>query len=768
MNKFLFIGIFTFVVFIFFKPFLFSNLHPIPADTIIGLYHPFRDLYSSEYPNGIPFKNFLITDPVRQHYPWRELALSIVKNLELPLWNPYNMAGAPLFANFQSATLYPFNIAFIFLPFSYAWSLLVLLQPLLACIFLYLYLSYLRIHKIASFTGAFAFAFSGFSIAWLEWNTILHVALWLPLILLVKEYMLNKFSLKLILIFIFAEVSAIFAGHLQTLFYTLIISNAYLLARIIQIELVKGRSKLLKRIVFRYRPFLFIGVIVLTITAIQWFPTIQFIFLSARDVDQNWQQAGWFIPWQHLIQFVSPDFFGNPTTLNYWGVWNYAEFIGYIGIFPLIMALYALFFRRDKKTLFFGGLFFLSLIFSLPTPFAKLPYLLHIPFLSTVQPTRLLFVTDFSLAILAAFGADYFLRLKNRQVLYPLGFLLLIFLGLWSFVLFSNTSIPSENILVSRRNLIFPTTIFFAVALLLFFLLMLPKQYYRITIMLYAIMVGITVFDLFRFGTKFTPFTNPAYLFPQTKTIEFLQKQQGLFRIMATDSRILPPNFSIIYRLQSIDGYDPLYLRRYGEIIAAMERGRPDITPPFGFNRIITPKNFESPIADFLGVKYVLSLSDISSPKLKKVFQEGQTRVYENKNALPRVFFVEKVFYAGSKEQVIEMLLSKDVDIGKIAVVESTSSSMGNNKPQEPIGSFSDNFPVGKARITRYSENNVSIETEIEGNYSGVLVLTDSFYPIWRAKIDGSETVIRRVNYNFRGVSVSPGKHVIEFYATLL
>lgn len=61
---------------VFFWQFFVKGLLPIPADTIIGLYHPFIDLYAKDYPRGIPFKNFLITDPVRQQYPWKVLAIS--------------------------------------------------------------------------------------------------------------------------------------------------------------------------------------------------------------------------------------------------------------------------------------------------------------------------------------------------------------------------------------------------------------------------------------------------------------------------------------------------------------------------------------------------------------------------------------------------------------------------------------------------------------------------------------------------------------------
>ena len=173
-----------FFVCLFFWQFLTKGLLPIPSDTIIGLYHPFRDLYAKDYPNGIPFKNFLITDPVRQQYPWRELVISLEKKFQLPLWNSYNFSGTPLLANFQSATFYPLNFLFFMMPFVIGWSLIIFLGPLLSGIFLFLYLDNLKLSKWASVLGAITFSFSGFFVSWMEWGTITHVALWLPLILL--------------------------------------------------------------------------------------------------------------------------------------------------------------------------------------------------------------------------------------------------------------------------------------------------------------------------------------------------------------------------------------------------------------------------------------------------------------------------------------------------------------------------------------------------------------------------------------------------------
>lgn len=756
-----------FTLLLFLRSLIISGKLPIPADTIIGLYHPFRDLYAKEYPRGIPFKNFLITDPIRQQYPWRLLAIENWKHIQLPLWNPYSMAGTPLLANFQTAAFYPFNKIFFILPFQYAWSILIILQLVFASVFMYLYLRNLRVSSWGSTLAALAFSFSGFSIAWLEWGTILQTALWLPLILLSIDKLVfsieyrvysikNKAVLLWSFIYLFSLVSSFFAGHLQTFFYVYLIQLSYFFIRWLQY------GKKLKV----FLTYFILNILFLILTFVQWIPTLQLISQSARDIDVNWKKEGWFIPWQHLAQFIAPDFFGNPTTLNYWGVWNYGEFIGYIGILPLVMAFYALFFRYDRKTLFFGSLFFLSLLFSFPTFLAKIPYWLHIPFLSTAQPTRLLFVTDFSLAVLAGLGFDYF-QVYQKKILYLLGCFVILFGLLWIWIIWGGNHlfhISVDSILVAKRNVYLPTFLFAVISILLISQRFLPK---RFLFVVYVLLLFISSFDLVRFADKFEPFTSQTYLYPETQVLSLLQHDRSYGRIMATDSRILPPNFSVVYHLQSIDGYDPLYLRRYGELIAASERRKPDISAPFGFNRIITPQNFESPIINLLGVKYVLSLSDINNPSLKKILQEGETRVYENMSALPRVFFVRKTVYANSKDKAIQTLFSSIFDAKKDAVIEYTKKP--GQRELEKIWSN------GTATIKEYTDNKVVVETNITGanDVEGFLVLTDTFYPTWNVRIineDGSyayETNIIRTDYNFRGVIVPSGKHRIEFYSTL-
>ncbi len=749
MKKFLFPLLILGMVFIFFWQFLLKGLIPVPADTIVGLYYPYRDFYAKDYPRGIPFKNFMITDPVRQQYPWKYLVIEQEKKGQLPLWNPYTFSGAPLLGNFQSGAFYPLNLIFLLLPFSFDWGIFILLQPLLAAIFLFFYLKNLKLDDRAGLLGSISFAFGGFSISWLEWGTVIHTALWLPLILLSVDKIITNFKSKTSnlnlakwsLIFILSLVFSFFAGHLQVFFYICLLTFAYFLAKVIS---HKEKGKI-------FTLFVSLGIIFLFLSLIALIPGFKFISLSARGLDQDWHTiVGWFLPWQNIVQVLIPDFFGNPSTLNYWGVWNYGEFVSYVGVVGVVFAVLSLF-RKDKKTLFFLSAVLISLVFAFPTVIAKLPYKFNFPLISTSQPTRLVFIIDFSLSILAALGFDYFLKNK-KKMFYALGFVSIIFLFVWAYVLFILKNLSPENFLITKQNLIFSSALFFVSIVLLVPMIYIKNK--KVFNIFSAVVIIFLFLDLLRFGWKYTPFTDKNYLYPNTKTLSFLSKNSQNFRIMSTDSRIFPPNFSIMYKLQTIDGYDPLYLQVYGELIAAVGRSNPNINPPFGFNRIITMQNYHDTLIDLLGVKYVLSFDDLNSKYLEKVFTEGDTKVYENKNVLPRAFFVRSLTNVVNNQEAISFLFKNQNDLRTSAVVEDYSSA----KPEW-------DWYRAQANITSYQDNRIEISTKNKGE--GFMVLTDSYYPTWHAKIDGKEVKIYRTDYNFRGIIVPKGEHKVEFYDSL-
>ena len=66
---------------IFFWPVWWQGKLPIPADALVGLYHPFRDYFSDRFLQGVPYKNFILTDPVLQQYPWKWLVINDWKEI---------------------------------------------------------------------------------------------------------------------------------------------------------------------------------------------------------------------------------------------------------------------------------------------------------------------------------------------------------------------------------------------------------------------------------------------------------------------------------------------------------------------------------------------------------------------------------------------------------------------------------------------------------------------------------------------------------------
>jgi len=734
------IAIFLLVVGIFFYQTILLGKLPVPTDSLVGLYHPFRDLYAQTNPRGVPYKNFLITDPVRQQIPWRKIAMDQWKQGKLPIWNPYTFSGTSLIANIQAAVFYPFNVLFLIFDFPIAWTILVILQPILAGIFLFFYLRNKDIHPVASLFGAIAWSFSGFTIAWLTWGTIVHVALWLPLCLLSIDKMAeskpHKSTLLWLMLGTLSFVMQVFAGHMQIALYTIVVTVAYGLWR------------------FRtMHPFLIAEIcIFLFITSIAWVPLLRFVMVSGRvgEVD-SWLKEGWFLPWQHLVQFIVPDFFGNPATLNYWGVWNYGEFIGYIGIVPLLFAI--AFNKEDRDRFFWLLVGFVSLFFALPTPLTKLFYQLHIPVISWLQPTRLMVLIDFSLVMLAVFGFDAWIK-KKRVSWLPVVGLVGIFVALWIFIMTNRFFVSNETVrmglTVAKRNMIFPIAILFVSLAVLFVSSLVKKRI--LFLFCVVIFVNITAFDLLRFGWKFTPFTPREYFFPETKILSFLKQQTKPFRIMSTDKRLLPPNVSAYYGIETIEGYDPLMAGRYEELMAAIARGKPDITPPFGFNRIITVDNPDSILLRLFNVRYVLSLRDIDLPFLKKVFQEGETRVYENALVLPRAFLVSEVRWVTNKQEAMNALFDRAFDPANTAIIEKSTTSPSV---------FPIEFAKGKTTMISYTESSLVIETETERE--GFVVVAQSYSPDWHAKIGSTPLPIFRTNYHFMGLLVPRGRNRIEF-----
>ena len=66
-----------------------------------------------------------------------------------------------------------------------------------------------------------------------------------------------------------------------------------------------------------------------------------------------------------------------------------------------------------------------------------------------------------------------------------------------------------------------------------------------------------------------------------------------------------------------------------------------------------------------------------------------------------------------------------------------------------------------QATIIEDRRNRVVIETQNED--SGMLVLSDNYYPGWSASVDGAPAEIFRANCTMRAVKVPAGRHMVSF-----
>jgi len=719
----------------FYQTLVFGKL-PVPSDTLIGMYHPWRDAYAHTFKNGVPFKNFLITDPVRQQIPWRKQVIDAYKNKKLPLWDATSFSGTPLLANIQSGALYPLNVLFFILPFSVAWTILIISQPLLAGIFLFLFLRHKQLDPISSLAGAVCFAFSGFSIAWLTWGTMVLTILWLPLLLLSFEK-IHQSSKKTPwrLLFVFSLVSSFFAGHIQIFMYCMLVFGAYVIWMQRNVKMEK-----------LYLMHVVIPVVVLAITAPVWFRFVSYLPDTSRIAGSVATGEGFFIPLPHLIQFIAPDFFGNPATLNYWGTWNYGEMVGYIGVVGLFLAILGI----SVKTVFWVGVVGISLLFAVDSPISRLPFILHIPVFSSLQPTRLLAIIDMCMSILAAYGMATLISGEKKKQIFVAGIVLLIGLvGAWISVLVPTSfGISVENIAVVRRNLMLPSVVFVVAMGIVGGIVVLKKSWITIRYGAAFIALILLSFELIRFGWKFTPFTDAAFFFPETEIISRLKQVPKPFRVLAIDDRLLPPNVLSFYSVESISGYDPIHSVRYEEYIAAMERGEPNITPPFGFTRIITPKTITSPLLSLLNVQYVLSMDPLTGSNVRLLAEEGTTKLYKYVGGVLRAYLAEQIIIESSKEAVIRRLYDQSFNPGKTAVLESPLSIVS--------AELSDDESV---KIMLYEGDRMTIETTTKD--VRLLVIGNMMDPHWNVTIDEKKTDVYRVNYLFMGVIVPSGVHQV-------
>jgi hypothetical protein len=353
--------------------------------------------------------------PALQFYPWRDYALDLLRQGQLPLWNPYNGAGAPLIANYQSALFYPLNWPSFFLPLASTMSITVVAHLFIAGWGMWAFTGRLGLPSLGQGVSALAFGMTSYLVARLGTYPIITAVAWFPWMMWAAFGGLSTGRWRDAgWLALFAALQFL-SGHAQITWYSLVLIGAFSLWWTLVHRPLNWRNLL------PVITGLFLGA---GIAAIQLLPTAELLRTSQRSdgLNADFAMNYSFGPLRSLT-FLSANIFGNPGDGSLVTGGAFFEDAVYIGLIPLVSACAAFFGwlakRRNPDTVvywrvvpFFWILVVIAFILALGRYSPVFPFLFRaIPTFDLFQaPVRWHLLTVFGLSVLAGIGTQYWLR----------------------------------------------------------------------------------------------------------------------------------------------------------------------------------------------------------------------------------------------------------------------------------------------------------------------------------------------------------------------
>jgi hypothetical protein len=733
--------------------------------------------------------------------------VSAYRDGEFPLWNPYTMAGHPIYADGVTRTLSPFLLFYKFLDVPLGYSVARIAELMLAAIFMYIFLVAIGASANGALIGTIVFAFSAHSMLHLTglgwWGGLM----WLPLILLFVDRAIRRQSVTQAMLAGICLAAQFFCGYLPNQIYYVGAVVLYCLF----FGLVERRNPGGKRSLIRALAVAAVTLIVgLAISATQWVPALELLSYSNRKIVGADLGYIYLPPW-YLATLVFPKFFGAAydakalTLFTALGVsHDHILYLGIAALLPIGFCLYRLRLssrkRRDgepatlnfevgirEHAKFFAGLAALSLIIMMAAPL-YVPVTRYIPILQVIRvAVRAGVLFLFAASALAAFGTDSLINsgsdllkrfsgIAKRAVILIFGLVVVAVIA--SIVLRSNgfaieTSERGKLAFLKRAASMLSaqftppnlSIIISLVLLLASLLLLLALNHKRISKgTFFACIVVLLLADLSWNSNQFDHTFNRSLVFPKTEITELLHKLPS-GRVLAVPSDlesnrtvragggeekiIAPPNTLLPYRISTVTGKNQQFPRWYREFASLIE-------PQPNLSHVVFDQ-YRSRYFDLLNVKYVLTHD--SAPPLAGydlLYTAEGIALYENKAAMPRAFFVHNAMEVPNSDESLRALQASTFDPHTTSVIETgiqAITAFSNSNTQSPI--------LAAAKIVEDKRNRVAIETDSDRD--GLLVLSDNFYHGWQASVDGARIEVLRANHTMRAVRVPAGHHMVSF-----
>ncbi len=713
----------------FYRP-LFTDRIQVPSD-ILQTYPFFKEKGLSPYP-----QNAYLTDPVLGFIPYLAFNKASLEQGHLPFWNPYQACGLPDIANILSAFFYPLNF-FVYL-FGLKWGLFFLyfFKLYFAGIFMYLYTRKIGIKHELSVTGSCALMFAGFNTAFLYW-TQTNLAFYLPLGMLATELIVDTpNNVKGYLLLSIGSIVAVFGGHPEMLFYEASILVVYFIFRLFQ-NRARGYTK---TILLRTSLFIFIAVL---ISAVQWLPFLQYLYYSYIYMLRSSHVNAYYVPSAVMFISIVPDFlsaFLKPDIININVIMSgFPLPLGYVGITMLLFFVIGLFrFYKNTLALFFTAILFYIGIVAFHVPILH-NFITLLPIFRVSANTWMFGCSNIFVILIALMAMNSFFEnnIQSGLVKYSILIIILITVILLVVYLFSINVHIDPFVL---KEFYFYTVLDVVITFLFLSATVGVLKVRNTNLKSYLLLLLVfsqTALPMMHYETAI----KPAYLYPQNKIIKILKSEPPPFRAFPIISHLSQwaawdADINTYYTIEDLRGFDVLGIKWYELLYRTM------------------------PSPDFLNlanVKYiVLNKDGILPPPFDVEFmaEDNGYVLYKNLSAFNRAFMVYAYRIAHTDDEFLKLTLNYAAQLRNLAVIPNQDIQYASFNPD----SLRTNNH-GEIRFVSYHPS--SIEMEVDTPSPGLLVISNAYFPGWKAYVDNKESKLIRTDFAFDGVFLQGGKHIV-------
>ena len=768
--------------------------------------------YSAPEESNHPYNR---RDPTDMYLTREYFIIQAYRDGELPLWNPYTMAGHPIYADGVTRIFSPFLLFYAVFDPPLAYSLARLTELLLGAVFLYLFLIAIGVSARGALFGALVFELSAHSLFHLTglgwWGGLM----WLPLIFLGIDRALTRNDMRgAILAGVFLALQ-FYCGYMPNqIYYVAAIALYYVVfgTRIKNLEAhADGQKLTTKRIFIMLAVTLGVG---LALAATQWVPVMELLGFSNRRVVPT--EAGYiYLPPWYLITLVFPNLFGTAYDAKlvtlFAGLNVSHDHSLYLGAAALLPLGYLACLRvrkwkvarigrheregtfdrsgagqvQEKRLAFFLFFVIVALVVMMAAPI----YVYATQFIPVLRSIRVIVRASvlfiFAVSVLVGFGADALLaagkedllryrRLAERFLLLAVAFVAIAIVAFSLIRLSGVLGTASVEYVAGSGKLAYLKSVtaafagqfapprahvlgalaFLGASCLLLRLWQNGKVRRRT---FYWSLIILLVADLLINSLQYDGTHDTKRVFPVTQVTEKL-KSLPPGRILIAPSGIESNRRERDNSIEKKIIAPPNTLLAYG---LPTVTGKDQLFPKSyrEFCSLIEPQPhlshvvFNKTESPFFDM---LNVRYILTHDTSQAPADSELIVRAEGLAMYKNMRAQdRVFF------VREVIASGLTQAEAMAQLRRPGFDGRTTAVLDGVRyDFASPSP-GTATVVEDRRNRVVVETESAGE--GLLVLSDNWYPGWQAEIDGMTAEILRANYTMRAVRVPAGRHVVSF-----